>query len=532
MVHDTPFEAMLDAAPDAILGVDVEGVIVYVNAQASGLFGYARDELLGQVVEVLVPELARAGHPARRAAYVHDPRPRPMGAGMELMARRKDGSVFPAEISLSTTVGTEGMLVTAAVRDVTERLELHRERERLRAAADRERLEAQLHQAQRLESLGQLAGGVAHDFNNLLGAITNYAEFLVQDLERLAARGHEVDRLVRDAQQIVKAGERGAALTRQLLAFGRREVVRPTILDVNEVIHGVEQLLRRTIGEHVELVTRLAADPVPLVLADRGRLEQVLVNLAVNARDAMSGAGTLTLETSVVEVDDAFAAAFGGLGHGPSVMLRVGDSGGGMTDEVRARAFEPFFTTKPKGEGTGLGLATVYGIVTQAGGVATLYSELGLGTTFTALFPRSDAGGADAISTMPAPSLAAAGSGGETVLIVEDEPAIREVAQRILESAGYHVLVATDAPASVEMVRTYRGPLDLLLTDVVMPLMLGSEVAERVVELRPQTRVLFMSGYARPVLTSQGTLAPGMHLIEKPFSAASLLERVRLVLDE
>ncbi len=532
-VPQTAYASMLDAAPDAILGVDALGTIVYVNEQAVRLFGYTRDELLGRPVEILVPEMSRAVHPRRRAEYVHDPRPRPMGAGMELMAQRRDGSVFPAEISLSAITEAGGMIVSAAVRDVTERLELQTERERLRATATRERLEAQLHQAQRLESLGQLAGGVAHDFNNLLGAITNYAAFLVQDLTALRGSGVEVERLIHDAEQIAKAAERGAALTRQLLAFGRREVVRPEVLDLGDVIRGVEHLLRRTIGEHVDLVTRLAEEPVPMIVADRGRLEQVLVNLAVNARDAMPGGGTLTIETQVIEVDEVVARAFGGLEPGPGVMLRVGDSGAGMSEDVRTRAFEPFFTTKPKGEGTGLGLATVYGIVTQAGGVANLYSEVGMGTTFTALFPRSHE--APTIVATPESDVAAH-RGGETILLVEDEPAIREVAQRILERAGYRVLTAPTAPDAVAMVRALpddgTGPLDLLVTDVVMPQMLGTEVAERIAAVRPGVRVLFMSGYARPVLSSQGTLEPGMHLIEKPFTAALLLERVRAVLDE
>ncbi len=529
----TAYASMLDAAPDAILGVDTSGVIVYMNEQSARLFGYPHEELLGQPVEILVPEMSRAVHPRRRAEYVHDPRPRPMGAGMELTARRRDGSVFPAEISLSTIIGAEGMIVCAAVRDVTERLELQAERERLRATAASERLEAQLHQAQRLESLGQLAGGVAHDFNNLLGAITNYAAFVIQDLGAMRAAGAVVDRPIHDAEQIAKAAERGAALTRQLLAFGRREVVRPEVLDLDDVIRGVEQLLRRTIGEHVDLVTHLVEDPVPMIVADRGRLEQVLVNLAVNARDAMPGGGTLTIETQVIDVDEVVARAFAGLQPGPGVMLRVGDSGAGMSEDVRTRAFEPFFTTKPKGEGTGLGLATVYGIVTQAGGVANLYSEIGMGTTFTALFPRS----LEAPTPAAPPEVEAVHHrSGETILLVEDELAIREVAQRILEQAGYRVLTAPTAPDAVAMVRGLArdgsAALDLVVTDVVMPQMLGTEVAERIAALRPGVRVLFMSGYARPVLSSQGTLEPGMHLIEKPFTAATLLDRVRAVLDE
>jgi CheY-like chemotaxis protein len=330
-----------------------------------------------------------------------------------------------------------------------------------------------------------------------------------------------------DVLQIQRAAERATALTHQLLAFGRREVVRPQVLDLNAVVAEVEQLLRRTLGEHVELVTSLAPGLWPIV-ADPGQVEQVLVNLAVNARDAMPRGGSLTIDTQNLEADVNYASRLPGLEAGRYVRLRVSDTGMGMPKDVIDRAFEPFFTTKPRGEGSGLGLATVYGIVTQAGGRAQIYSEPGLGTTFSALLPAG-------VSERGAPERepdAAGTSHGETILVVEDEDAMREVTRRMLSRAGYEVVVAAGGQEALALASDEDVVIDLLLTDVVMPHMLGKEVAERVRGIRPSVRVLYMSGYAQPVLATQGTLDPGVTLIEKPFSASELLTKVREALDE
>ena len=528
---EAKFRGLLEAAPDAIVGVSPNGLIALVNTQAEALFGYGRGDLIGQPVELLVPDSARHIHPQHRTRYFADPQTRPMGAGMALAGRRRDGSEFPAEISLSSIETEDGLLVSAAIRDVTDRVEAQRERDRLEAQHEHDRLERQLHQSQRLESLGQLAGGVAHDFNNLLAAILNYVNFAADELTRQINHQGPADTaqltgVLRDVRQIGAAGERAARLTHQLLAFGRREVIKPEVLDLNAIVGEVESLLRHTIGEHVTLVTQCAGDLEP-VRADRGQIEQVLLNLAVNARDAMEGGGTLTIETCNVSLDDEYVVRLPDMNSGPHVRLRVSDTGAGMEPATLARAFEPFFTTKPKEKGSGLGLATVYGIVAQAGGGVNLYSEPGIGTTVTIMLPSV----ASPITAHDAAPLAAHHHGGETILVVEDDDLVRDVASRILTRHGYTVLVAHGGAEALALLEERGFGVDLLLTDVVMPGMTGNEVAARVEERYPGARVLYMSGYPESMVTSQGVVDAGVRLISKPFVEPELLETVRSVLD-
>jgi PAS domain S-box-containing protein len=513
------FVGLLEGAPDAMVCVDRGGRIALVNAQAERLFGYRREELVGQLVEMLVPDAARPSHPGHRSRYMDNPKPRPMGARMELFGRRRDGTTFPAEISLSAieTDDDNGLLVIAAVRDVTEQLELRAAHEWLRNQAERDKLEAQLAQSHRLESLGQLAGGVAHDFNNLLAVISNYAEFVGEEVAKDAAQA-DWPSVRHDVTQIQLAAERAADLTRQLLAFARREIVQPRPLNLNEVIASVEELLIRTLGEHVLLKTDLA-QRLCAVRADPGQIEQVLVNLAVNARDAMPSGGTLVVQTTTTDIDAAHAATRVGLPPGQYACIKIGDTGVGMPSDVIDRAFEPFFTTKPEGAGTGLGLATVYGIITEARGYVQIYSEPGIGTTFTILLPATG----EVVRAEPAVAQAPATGAGETVLILEDEPAMREVTRRILSRNGYNVLAAASGRDAIEIVASHPGDIDVLLTDVIMPHMLGQEAAKRIRALRPGVKVLFMSGHTHGLLNTQGVLEAGVNLLEKPFTGASLL---------
>jgi PAS domain S-box-containing protein len=393
--------------------------------------------------------------------------------------------------------------------------------DRAQARSDRERLQAQLQQGQRLEILGQLAGGVAHDFNNLLAVILNYAAFVAEELA--AEPGQHLKAAGRDVAQIQRAAERAAELTHQLLAFARREVVQPRALDLNHIVVEVENLLRRTIGDDVELSTSLAPE-LWLVLADAGQIEQVLINLAVNARDAMADGGTLSIGTTNVVID---THADGLLQAGRYVRLRVQDTGAGMPAEVIEHAFEPFFTTKRDGAGTGLGLSTVYGIVAQAGGSVTIDSPAGAGCTFTILIPATT----ESLARIDEPTLYERTSTGEVVLLVEDQEALREVTERIFARSGYHVITAANGADAVALAAEYAGDIHLLLTDVVMPNMLGKEVAERIRLARPDIEVLFMSGYAQPVLASQGRLDPDVHLIEKPFTAGAIIEAAGRILD-
>ncbi|HEY6888002.1 MAG TPA: ATP-binding protein [Solirubrobacter sp.] len=445
--------------------------ILAANDAAVAGYGYRRDEFLDLTVDAL-----------ERGPTEHV---------------RKDGTAIEVNVASHAIDfrGHEACVVIAE--DVTES----------------ERLRVQLQQSQRLESLGQLAGGVAHDFNNLLAVILGYATFIERRSEPGTRDEHDVI-------EIRKAGERASRLTRQLLSFARREVVRPKVLDLTGVVLEMEELLRRTLGEHVVLTTSLAPDLWP-IMADHGQLEQVLLNLAVNARDAMPGGGTLTIDTENVDVDAAYASTRPDVRPGRYARLRVSDTGFGMDRETVARAFEPFFTTKAKGDGTGLGLATLHGIVVQAGGSVLIYSELGLGTTFTILWPTTDA---------PVPAAAGNGGsvpqrgGGETILLVEDEPALLEVTRRILAENRYEVLVASGGAEALRLADEHPGEIDMLLTDVVMPGMLGKEVAERLTAARPNVRVLFMSGYAQPMVGLTG------EIIDKPFTEAALLERLRSLL--
>ncbi|HSK50755.1 MAG TPA: PAS domain S-box protein [Solirubrobacterales bacterium] len=505
------FEQFLEFAPDAILGVAANGKMVLANQQAETVFGYTREELVGQGIELLIPERFHKVHPSHRDGYFAEPRTRPMGAGVELFALRKDGAEFPAEVSLSSIEEEDGStLAMVAIRDISDRAESEREKA----------LQEQLDQSRRLESVGQLAGGIAHDFNNILGVIMNYAEFVGDDLP-------PDSKAAEDVEEIRRAAERAAALTRQLLIFSRREVVQPELLDLRKVVSELENLLHRALGERVELETRFG-DDLATVEADPGQIEQVLVNLAVNARDAMPDGGRLLIEVENAELDEEYTYMHPGTEPGPYVRLKVSDTGVGMEGETVERAFEPFFTTKGKGEGTGLGLATVYGIVTGAGGRVDIYSEAGMGTTIKVHLPASSAAvrpGRDHAKERPP-------GHGEVVLVVEDEADVRRMAERILSKGGYSVIGTSGGEEALAVCRKAEQPIHLLLTDVIMPGMLGTELVEQVKTIRPELGVIFMSGYSHDVLAPEALAEQGgSAFIEKPFSSSELLQTVRGLLD-
>ena len=380
--------------------------------------------------------------------------------------------------------------------------------------------EERLRIAQRMESIGRLAGGIAHDFNNMLAIIINYAELAMEDL-------NETDTLQNSLTEIRKAGNRAAVLTRQLLAFSRKQVLQPQLLDLNKIVGGMEGMLRRLLGEDMSLAVVLAID-LGKVMADPGQIEQVLMNLAVNARDAMPKGGKLTIETANTECDQACAARHPEVSAGPHLRLSVTDTGCGMDEHTRARLFEPFFTTKEVGKGTGLGLATAYGIVQQSGGTIHVQSEPGKGATFTVLLPRELSAKE---SVKRAITLTTRAVGAETVLVVEDEAALRTLVERVLCRAGYLVLTAANGSEALRVFEEHKGSLDLLLTDVVMPEMNGKELADQLVLQSPNLRILFMSGYTDEAIAHHGVLAPGTHLINKPFNPSQLTRMVRKVLD-
>jgi PAS domain S-box-containing protein len=636
--------AILEAIPDAVVAVSEQGIIIQLNPQTEAMFAYTRDELIGQKIEMLVPERQRGQHHNHRAEYHENPKIRRMGSGLDLYGRRRDGSEFPVEISLSPVRTGKGIIVLSVIRDISDRKRVeeelrhsHEQQEQRRSRELRDwqtrmslivnssqdaiigktldgivthwnkgaeriygytaleiiglpitvlcpedrgdeipailekirrgeaveyfdsvrltndgrkvdvsisvspvhdadgkvvgasetarnitaqkRVEEQLRQSQKMEAIGRLAGGVAHDFNNLLGIVTACTELLRARVD--SECGEFVD-------NIREAAKRGAALTRQLLAFSRRQQVQPQVLDLNERLKDVAKLLRPLMGDDVEVV--LAARPgTAMVEVDPGHLDQIVVNLAVNSRDAMPRGGKLILETSSVEFDEGFARDHTPMTSGRYVMLAVSDNGVGMNEETRLRIFEPFFTTKDMGQGTGLGLATVYGIVKQAGGHIWVYSELDHGTTFKIYLPCADnkvrKGSAETTADAMPPR-----RDGTTILLAEDEPIMRRVMRKMLEEHGYKVIEAADGKAALEATEKNPASVDITLTDVVMKGMSGPELALRLIDRYPAMKVVYMSGYTGELVANQGVDA-GIRLLEKPFTRVSLLRTLDATLD-
>ena len=636
---------LLETLPDALVAVDRDGTIVQVNSQAQELFGYDRDELIGQKIEMLVPESYRRQHHHHRRNFAETPKTRRMGADLDLYGRRRNGSEFPVEISLSPVSTENETFVLSAIRDIGARQriaeelrraneELHRRtaeqlgeyRSRLASIIDssddaiigkgldgtitswnkgaeriygytpeevvgkrislltssdrpdeipeilqtiargesvehhesvrvtkdgrhlnvsisvsplrdakgdvvgasaiarditaQKRAESQLHQSQKMEAIGRLAGEVVHDFNNILAIISACTEFLRDRIDPAAEPSHYIE-------NIKKATERGSSLTRQLLAFSRTSVIQPRLLDLNERLKDIGKLLRPLMGDNVEVLI-VSKSPSAVVEADPGQFDQIVVNLAVNARDAMPRGGKFILETSAMRFDEAFAEQHQSMAAGEYVMLSVSDTGNGMDEATVSRMFEPFFTTKEVGKGTGLGLATVFGIVKQNAGHIMVSSEPGHGTTFKIYLPCADH--KIGLGSEPEVETVAPKRQGTTILLVEDDEIMRSLTRQLLQEHGYTVVEADDGKSALEWMESHPDPIDLLLTDVVMRRMSGPELVDRLNASHPDLKVVYMSGYTGELIAEREVLKRGIMLLEKPFTRTALLNTIHTTL--
>ncbi len=505
LASEDRFTKLAESGIVGIVVADVTGKMVEVNDAFVGIVGYSRDELLSGKVksaDLTPPEWQHAQVAARErltATGVSHP--------WEKEFLRKDGSRVPVLIAVTMLTHPYCLNVVA---DLTERK---------RAETALQRSEEQLRQAQKMDAIGKLAGGLAHDFNNLLSVVVSYADLMIGDLR-------PEDPMLADATEVRTAGMRAAELTKQLLAFSRQQVLSPKVLDLNETLTQTGRMLGRVIGEHIQFKV-LAAPGLGKVKVDPGQVEQVIMNLVLNARDAMPNGGQLTIETANVELDEAYARAHQGVTPGPHVMLAVTDTGMGMPKETQQRIFEPFYTTKEHGKGTGLGLSTVYGIVQQSGGSIWLYSEVGRGTTFKVYFPCTN----ETPETPRLPTIMPTMRGTETLLLVEDEAQVRVLVRNILSRHGYQVLDAANGEEAMTFCERFSGTIHLLLTDVVMPKMSGRQLAELLAPLRSQMKVLYMSGYTDNTVVHHGVLDEGIDFLQKPLTPETLTRKVREVLD-
>jgi len=511
LASERRYRTLYQSMMDAFVVTDMNGRIKDCNASYCSMLGYTLEELRQLSCSDITPS---QWFESERTIFKEQVLHRGCSNLYEKEYRRKDGTVFPVELRTFLILNNDGKPegLSAIVHDISERR---------RTEEEREKLQSQLNHAQKMESVGRLAGGVAHDFNNMLSVILGYAEL---SMKRLAS----TEPIYKDLKAIYTAGRRSADITRQLLAFARKQTIVPRVLDLNDTVEGMLKMLRRLLGEDIDLAWLPEAGLWPVHL-DPTQVDQVLVNLCVNARDAIAGQGKITIETEKVTFDKAYCAEHAGFVLGDFVLLAVSDDGCGIDKEIMDKVFDPFFTTKGAGQGTGLGLATVYGIVKQNNGFINVYSEPGQGTTFKIYLPRHDG---DSEETEPELSAELPLGHGETILIVEDEAAILDLSRSMLESLGYAVLAAGTASAALEVAETHGDEIHLLITDVIMPEMNGRELARQVHLLRPEIKVLFMSGYTSNVIVHRGVLDKGVRFIQKPFSTADLAVEVNEALKQ
>jgi PAS domain S-box-containing protein len=496
---------LLNAVQQAVVATDPEGTVIFWNKFAENLYGWTAEEAVGGTIEELTPSPFLRDHGAE---IVERGTAGESWTG-EFLVQGKSGKSFPALLTTSPVLDEKGR-VLGYVRvsiDLTER----------------RNLEEQFRQSQKMDAVGRLAGGIAHDFNNLLTVIRLNTEIILDSFDATDPRSDDV-------KQIKSAAERASSLTRQLLAFSRKQILQPRVLDMNSVVGTVEPMLRRLIGEDITITSHCGARGY--VVADPGQLEQILVNLVVNARDAMPQGGRISIETKNVNLDENYTSEHAPVVAGRYVMLAVTDTGVGMTADTKEHAFDPFFTTKDPGKGTGLGLATVYGIVKQSGGYVWIYSEPAHGTALKLYFPEVSAAAAFGSAAEYQPAIKTPNRGSETILLVEDEEAVRGLACRILERQGYRVIAAQHGRDAMEIATKEAGHIDLVLTDVVMPGMNGRGLVERLAGIRPSIKSLYMSGYTDDDIIRRGFIEPSKSFLQKPFTSEALLETVRKVLDE
>ena len=508
-VQAAKLRGILESAVTAIITIGERGVIEDINPATERLFGYSASELLGENVKILMPEPYRSEHDGYISNYVATGLKKIIGIGREVSGRRKDGSIFPVHLSVSEFAADGRRYFTGMIHDISDRMHVE---EALRES------ERRLAHSQKMEAVGRLAGGLAHDFNNLLTVIMGHSQVLLNDM----GVGHPLKNKIEEMQ---KAGERAAALIRQLLTFSRRQPSEPKVLDLNLVLINLETMLRRLIGEDIDLTLSASRENLR-VKADPAQLEQIVMNLVVNARDAMPKGGKLVIESASANLGRTPVYHLSPLPPGAYVRLSVSDTGCGMPPEVQAHIFEPFFTTKEMGKGTGLGLSTVYGIVTQSGGHIWVDSEPGKGSILTVVLPAVEAPVASGDRGLEHGERALRGT--ETVLLVEDNDAVRDLARQALTRYGYRVLVASNGEQALRVASAHLHSLSLVVTDVVMPVMGGRELAARLAKLRRGLKVLFTSGYTNGTVKQE---VPGTLFLEKPFTPAALGKKVREVLD-